>query len=278
MEKRFLINILFAAVLLATLASCETIESGGPYERGDDYYENDQEQNRAFGPYDVMVFEHKYFEGRQERYSLSRDQRQVLVPYVGGGMNDRISSIRCGGRVGIALFKHRDFEGPMVIYDRSTDLVDLSINDWASSLIIFDLSDGGPVGAWIGGPMTDESHITNVQSPHLLAFLPLPENYNSNEMEYGRIGNFNDKVEWVFLGPAPRRAFMNTNYRDRGVARSRGGEYRRRGRGVEVFVYEHSNMRGRQIALPPRGARGRFFRLDAYGFQNIASSFVVREY
>ena len=277
MDKRFILNVLLAGILLATLTSCETIETGGPYEQDDEYYGNDRA--RDFGPYDVMVFEHQRFQGREQMFSLTRDMRQLLVSYV-GGMNDRISSIRCGSRVGIALFKHRDFKGPMVIYTSSTDLVDMRINDWASSLIIFDRNNGGPLGAWVGGPNSNKNQIYDPHTLNLLAFLPLPQNFSSRESQIRHIDEMNDRAKWVYLGPAPRGAFLRSRYRERRDYRERNysGGYRRSSRGIQVYAYEHSRLRGRSIALPPRGSRGDFFWLNQFGFENITSSFVVREY
>lgn len=266
------------ALFLAASTGCGTfpVDDSKTLDSGAVEYDQDR-----MGPYDVIIYEHAQFRGRNQTYTLEPGQRHVLEDFVGWGMNDRLSSIRCGYRVGVALFRDRDFRGPVALYDRSTDMVDRDINDWASSLVVFDLATGGPLGVWIGERGGDSPNIFDVNFNGLVRFYPLPEDFNRRESEYKRIDEFNDNVEWVVLGPADTREYRRTNFRERGAWDRReepaDRRYERSFVDVEVYIYEHGDFKGRSVALPERMGRGYFFRLSDYNFNRIASSIAIRE-
>lgn len=281
--KRVPLLIFLVAITFVSLTACETIPTNDP-EPEPVYYDQADQENLI--DFEVVLHEHANFRGRQVRYALEPGQRHMLVDFVGWGVNDRVSSIECGYRVGVALFRDRDFKGPVAIYDRSSDMVDRDINDWASSAIIFDLDSGGPLGIWLGNGGGGQPNVFDVNGFHGEAqFFPMDEDINSMETEYRGVGAFNDNAEWVILGPADRREYRRSNYRDRRAVprndRQRYGDNRRYNRGggvgIEAYVYEHDRFRGRSIALPERGRRGTFFDLQRMNFSRIISSIAIRE-
>jgi hypothetical protein len=269
----------FGAAMFIFLAGCETLDPG-PGSVYDEPERQDYRSSDELGPYDVIVYEHVGFEGNTDRYSIAQGGRHALVDFVGWGLNDRISSIRCGSRVGVALFADKEFRGAVAVYDRSTDRVDSDINDWASSLIVFDLDAGGPLGVWIGERGDERHDILNVHFSGKVRFYPLSENIDQRDTEIGRLDDFNDNVEWVILGPIDQRAFRRSNYRDRstyGSDREGYGYDRRRPLEIEVWLYEHADLRGRSIALPDRYGRDSVFEMSKYDFNRMASSIAMRE-
>lgn len=267
-----------AAIFLVS-SGCETFDTE-PGSVSQQPERQDYRSSDELGAWDVIVYEHVGFEGRSERYTIPEGGRHALADFVGWGLNDRISSIRCGSRVGVAFFADKEFRGPVAVYDRSTDRMDSDINDWASSLIVFDLDSGGPLGIWIGERGAPNHDILDVNFSGKVRFYPLAESFDQRDTEYRRLDDFNDNVEWVILGPIDPRAYRRSNYRDRGTYGSDRGGYssdRRRSAEVEVWLYEHADMRGRSVALPDRYSRESVFEMNKYDFNRMASSIAIRE-
>ena len=208
--------------------------------------------------FEVVVYDSPNHRGRSEKYILQDNMRQNLVPFVGWGMNDRISLIRVGYRVGVILFYHRDFSGRAKIFFDTTSLLEPDFNDEASSIIIFDRDFGEPMGALLGqGPVSEDSLLRGLY-PEPSLFYPLPESLEDIETRIDFLKDFNDQAEWAF------------------IARGAGSRYREID--VEAVIFEHDEFRGNSLSLPPypRDARP-FFLLEEFGFNRKASSLIVLE-
>lgn len=232
-----------------------------------------EEESRALGrlgDFDLIIHEHSNYRGRSEQYTLGENQRHLIVNFVGWGLNDRISSFELGRGVGVAFFRDRDLRGPVAVYNSSSALIDSDINDKISSLILFDLDRGGPLGVWIG-ERANPDDIFNFNFGGKVRFYPMPQQNWDREASIGRLDDFNDNVEWVVIGPVDRNDYRRGDYRGRYSNRwSRGAI-------LEVTVYEHANYRGRSIILPPRNGRGSVFRMKDFNFDRMASSLRIRQ-
>lgn len=254
MRGNIMLSAVFAIVtivLAPALSSCITFE-GVPAE---DYGEETVEV-AADERFEVIAYEHANFMGRRDGWALQPGMRQKLVEFVGWGMNDRISAIKLGYMVGVALFKHRDFRGPAEVYLGSQSRLDFPMNDECSSLIIFHKDVGEPLGAWMGGTLLSESNLQNWNMPEDTWFYPLPEDASDTVAEYRGVGEANDRANWVMVSP---------------VTNSRAGI------GVEVTLYEHDRMRGASISLPGFRRDDYYFDLTQMQFERKVSSLVVRE-
>jgi hypothetical protein len=276
---RFAKVVLIVVVALSvSISACAQMDYDDRYGDQDRYRDQDRygEQDSRYDDYNydytVEFFEHSDYRGNSQRYELTRDKRHVLIEFIGWDMNDRLSSMRLGRGVGVALFRDREFKGPVAIYEFDTPLLDSDANDWASSAIIFDREMGGPLGVWIG-ERDDPNKLFSTGFNGEVRFYPLSEDVDDMEVRYNRIDEFNDNVEWVVLGPATSNMFRS---RGRGGYQSRYGS-RGGGSQIEVAIYEHGDMRGRSVMFPSRHGRGQTYFMDQYNFNRIASSMIIRE-
>lgn len=266
-------TIALAMLLLAGIffSACAQTDYRDRY-RDQDRYSGQDSHNQDYSPdYVVEFYEHSDYRGNSKRVELERGQRHALIEFVGWDLNDRLSSMRIGRGVGVVLFRDRDFKGPVVIYEFDVPLVDHDVNDWASSVIVFDKELGGPLGVWVG-ERDDPSKIFSTSFNGQVRFFPLPEDAGDMEARYFRIDEFNDNVEWVVLGPAGRGMFRSSGSGYSRYGRSRGGIAQ-----VEVAIYEHGDMRGRSVVLPTRTSGGQTFSMQDLNFNRIASSMIIRE-
>lgn len=269
-QTALIVMVIFVAV---SISACAQGDYRDRYRDRDVDVERDSRYQDSNYDYLVEIYEHSDYRGRSQAYELMRDQRHVLVEFVGWDMNDRISSIRIGRGVGIALFRDRDFKGPVAIYEYDVPMLDHDINDWASSAIIFDRQLGGPLGVWLG-ERDDPDKIFSTSFNGQVRFFPLSEGIDDLETRFYRVDEFNDNVEWVVLGPASRDMFRrggSSGYQPR------YGERRGRGSEIEVVLYEHGDMRGRSLMLPTRFGSGQTAIMADHDFNRIVSSMVIRE-
>jgi hypothetical protein len=274
MASRFV--VLTASILLAvfTISACAQGDYRDRYrDREVDSRSDSHDRYQENVDYLVEFFEHSDYRGDSRVYQIEREQRHVLIDFVGWDLNDRISSIRIGRNAGVVLFRDRDFKGPVAIYEYDVPLLDRDINDWASSAIVFDRELGGPLGVWIG-EHGDPRDLFKTSFSGNVRFYPMSEEIDEMETRYYRIDEFNDNVEWVVIGPATGSMFRT---REREGYRSRYGDRGGRGSQIEVSIYEHGDMRGRSILLPTRYSSGQTFVMKELDFYRIASSMVIRE-
>jgi hypothetical protein len=182
-------------------------------------------------------------------------------------MNDVISSIQVGSKVGVMVFPDANFEyisgrrlmpaGRHIlpcsdvvvpIYDSEKVLVDCA-NDAISSLIVFPKEMIQPMGVML----SDRGKYDSGDK-----FFPLPERLDQTEAKYATLPNMNDDANEFTLYP----------YDPKSPAYGK----------VQMTLYEHPNFKGRWITLP--GADGsvppRDSSLGPYQFGDIASSLIVR--
>ncbi len=251
-EPRLRMLLLVSAIVFAISITTVPAETSTP---GTDEDSGEQYGDAAF---EVVIYDSPHHRGRSEKYVLEENMRQNLVAFVGWGMNDRISSIRVGYRVGVILFYHRDFRGKAKICFDTTGMLEQEFNDEASSMIIFDRDFGEPMGVLLGqGPVSEDSLLRGFY-PEPSRFYPLSESLEEVEMRIDFLEDFNDQAEWAF------------------IARGVGSRYREFD--VEAILFEHDKFRGNSLSLPPypREARS-FFLLDDFGFNRQASSLIVLE-
>ena len=220
---------------------------------------------KTVDPYEVIVYEHSDFVGVHVSFRLDPSwMRQRLVPdlsavtddkpagqagstpaVVGGigaalNMNDRISSIQVGERVGVILFQHPHFIGayakPHLASNK--DLPVSGENDNCSSLIVFSKDAGEPLGVFLAHELYNG------------AFFPLPESLFATEIKYPTIPDFIDnESEWVH--PSHKN--------------------------IAVTLCDETGCAGKCITLPGAGGpSAAWYELNKYGWDEMASSLEIR--
>ena len=254
MTGKALAAALLLSVGLMVFTGC-AILSAGDDESEQDYGRRPEPSRDREDAYEVIVYERYNHGGRSESYQLPENMRHRLVDFVGWGLNDKISSIRVGYRVGVLVFFHKDFQGRAQIINNSMSSIDPAFNDEISSLIVFDRDFGEPMGVWLGQGPAQERDFYDGRYPEASRFYPLPEEYDDDELKIKFLEDYNDQAEWAYIAGAGRR----------GMSR------------VEAILYEHDKFRGNSISLPSsyRDSRS-FFMLKDLGFDRRASSLILR--
>jgi hypothetical protein len=243
------------AILALVTMACSVLEPADAAMPSGNGVEQRQYSGDAF---EVAVFDSPNHRGRSETYTLDEGSRQIPVQFVGWDMNDRISSIRVGYRVGVILFNNRNFSGAARVYFDTVTLLEREFNDEVSSLIVFNREIGEPLGVLLGQGMVSENALLEGDYPETSHFYPLPQEFEKSEQRIKLIEDFNDQAEWAYIADGARRHF-------------RGGN-------VEAILYEHDKFRGNSLSLPPSGRNDRsLFLLDDFGFNRKASSLIILE-
>jgi hypothetical protein len=205
------------------------------------------------GPNEIIVYEDIDYLGTQSSWKLEPGMRQKLVPYVGADLNDRISSLRVGSDVGVAVFDDASYGGVYVLFEDTSsahkvptgDYFD-AINDRISSLIIYPKKMKGPLGVLLGGPIVRFLSFT----PPDTRFFPLPEMMNQASAKFPMLGpEWDDLFDYGMIMPAPN----SPDY----------GGY------VEVVLYEQANFGGKSVTIPWRAPAGSIFPLPPVGEEGI---------
>ena len=232
------ISSLAAISTMFFFSACFTLEQE-PYSES-----TEQEEQYRDERYEVRLYDSWEFSGhRQGSWYLEPGMRQKLVNFVGWSLNDRISSIRIGYMVGVAMFYDRDFRGAARIYYGSQGRLDFNVNDQFSSMIIFDRYVGEPLGVWLGATTLSETALENWDLPGDSWFFPLPEEEEETVAEYRGVGDANDRIHWVMVPPlGDTRADV----------------------AVEVTLYEHDQFRGYSITLPGFRRSDYYFELKDF--------------
>jgi hypothetical protein len=283
--KEIKVRTVIGLIILIMFSGCVDLEYPDDYEEdnydpGRQSYGEDRSDSGGDPNYSITLFSQPNFRGRSQDYALQDGQRHLLVEFVGWDLNDKVGSIGIGQGVGVALFRDRNFGGPLAVYNSSTDKLDSDLWNFTSSIIVFDLDSGGPLGVWIGSGSTD---IFSTNHQGRVKFLPMPENGRSSEARIRGLENFNDRVEWVILGPAPQNVIRRGNGRY-GGNNSSNNRYSNRGndRGsnrsvnLAATIHEHENFHGKRITLNSNRGDSIFMMKD-YDFFNQASSVVISE-
>jgi hypothetical protein len=138
--------------------------------------------NLQLGDYEVRVFEHYDYQGQFAHYALTPDMPYLMVPQVPANLNDKISSVAMGPKVGVVLFADPGFKGKeeniigedcnayigvrsesYQIFRESTPRIGRVVEDWnpfdkdvsegmgdrASSLLVFRKDHGGLFAAML---------------------------------------------------------------------------------------------------------------------------------
>jgi len=240
MRKPSFTGFCILAALSLTLAAC-TVLTSPEYTADEPADESPTESGPSDPAFEVIVYDSPHFRGRSAAYSLAENERQGLVDFVGWRLNDRISSIRIGYRVGLAVFYHKNFQGRARIYYNSVNLLEQDFNDQISSFIVFDRDIGEPLGVWLGRGSAFENDLNTGRFPEASRFYPLPAEFEREEVKIKFLEDFNDQAEWVFIAGGDS-----------------GGRF---GRGaVEAILYEHDKFRGNSLVLPPRRASSLIIR------------------
>jgi len=206
---------------------------------------------QTVGPYDVIVYEHADFIGASRSWRLEPYMRQKLVPYVGDEINDRISSIHVGSKVGVAVFVDADFGGTFYYFQSSQQGLNLTFNDSISSLIIYPKEMLQPLGVWLMG-QEQEGFYGYI----FKRFFPPPELKTQGSAKYPWIGaQMNDRAESADLYP------RDPNSPAYGK--------------IQVRLCESANFAGRCITIPGPGSQKTVFNLGNYQFYRITSSVEV---
>ena len=89
---------------------------------------------------------------KQRIWALEPGMRQKLVPFVGNDINDMISSIQVGAKVGVMFFVDANYRGKGNTTIQSINSLPPEYNDAISSLIIFPREWLTPLGVSLAGP------------------------------------------------------------------------------------------------------------------------------
>ena len=244
---RNLSNLMMAIIIALSVFLCITAMPETGFS-GWEIVHKPTDYPTSVDPYEVIVYEHANFVGEYIRFKLEPGMRQRLIPDL-KEMNDRISSIQVGSKVGVMVFDDADFRGGQnILYDSQKVLH--SMNDVISSLIVFPKEWTSALGVMLIDMRwkSDSFH-----------FFPLPEALSQTEARYATLGGMNDDANRVTLFPHDPKS-------------SAYGK-------VQMTLYEHPDFKGRWITLP--GADGSMpdygsFDLGPYQFGDIASSLIVR--
>ena len=150
-----MIRMLAAAVLLAvavassqTLAGLNSANPAVPDRQSDPEFCDD--------PWGVCLYEHPDYTGPMLSYGIGPRMRQKSVPTLPAAFEDRVSSIKVGPNVAVAIFVHRDFGNdthscrwPDLLLDFSVrQLGEFDLNDKMSSLVVVPKGLKRPLGLW----------------------------------------------------------------------------------------------------------------------------------
>lgn len=208
-------------------------------------------QNRAPNPNEVAVYEHINFVGKQRIWALEPGMRQKLVPFVGNDINDMISSIQVGAKVGVMFFVDANYRGKGNTTIQSINSLPPEYNDAISSLIIFPREWLSPIGVSLAGP--------SVGTTPLGGFFPAPEKMSDPTASYPYIGDdLNDKVQVAYVWPSSTQSPVSNQ--------------------LEVKLCEHVNFGGKCITIPGPGSPVFKFELSDYQFSGITSSLQVTHF
>jgi len=183
----------------------------------------------SVGPWDVILFEHPNYLGPWVRYTMQPGMRQRLVPEIAPALEDKVSSIQVGEKVGVTVFQHRqyfadDYQG-YEAYKASVPSLGTNtypLNDKLSSLIIFPKAAGDAFGVRL-----DDRGLSGYDNN--ITFFPLPEWEASAVAEYPFLGEFNlDK---------------NANY----IIAWGDQPWKNR---IEVTLFSERDFQGRPLTLP----------------------------
>jgi hypothetical protein len=213
----------------------------------------------SVGPWDVVLYEHPNYLGTWVRYAIQPGMRQRLVPQIAPVLEDKVSSIQVGDKVGVMIFEHRlygagesegsqQFESSVPSLGTNT----YPLNDKASSLIVYPRAAAVPCGAILRDIRSDAT------GKH--AFFPLPEWEASTEARYGSLGqvDMDDDANSAY-------AMCGKSWENR----------------LQLILYSEPGFGGRTLTLPgPTGWQGWVddsrSNLGAVDFSDAASSLVVR--
>jgi len=67
--------------------------------------------NFNLGDYQIRVFQHPNYSGQFADYTIPAGKSQLLVPQLPPNLNDQITSIALGPKVGVAVFSHTNYMG-----------------------------------------------------------------------------------------------------------------------------------------------------------------------
>jgi C1A family cysteine protease len=161
--------------------------------------------------YEVIVYEHKNFQGKSLVYSVQSGMCQKLEPNMNkANLNDKLTSIKIGKDVRVMLFEHPNYSGRHLYLQNSvTDLNQYKFNDKVSSLIVCPKT-SGLIGAWLIG---------SGDSPKS-SFYPASE--TCGRVLYSRL---------VYNDDAIKVKIVSTQPKDWG--------------GIQVQLFEHPDFKGR---------------------------------
>lgn len=199
------------------------------------------------GPYDVIVFKHAQYVGEFAEYTLEPGRCQKLVPGLPGVLNDKVSSVLVGSKVGVTLFEHKRFAGWRCHWDESCVNIGSTsasectrLNDKTSSLIVYLKENKGPIGLYLASWDTENRH-----------YYPVNESC-AGTTGYHELSYNDDSTKAGFQRETPSS------------------------RAIQFTLYQHKDYKGDWITLP--GARDfgiLEYDLGAYQFKNKASSLTL---
>jgi cathepsin L len=181
---------------------------------------------RAAGPqdYEVVVFEHKNFQGKELVYSVQRGMCEKLEPnLVKAKLNDKVSSVKVGKDVLVLLFEHSDYHGrSLLLTGSAAELSPLHFNDIVSSLVVCPRTTG-IAGVWLIG---------SGNNPHE-AFYPAGETCAG--ADYPHLAYNDDAIKIRINGTKPDNWGQTT-----------------------VTLYEHANFGGKSQTFTTGSQGGQF--------------------
>lgn len=235
-----------AVLLMGAVSAAQTVFVPAPQTGNDP---------TTVDPWEVILYEHSNYTGTSLTYRIEPGMRQKLVPQIYPGMEDKVTSIRIGSKVGVYLFAGRNFyaggRDDRMKYDQSISKVEVDFK--VGSLIVYPKAAEGPLGVWLFDLRYDPAILGLFDATREISFFPLPESEGVLEREWGFLGdrNLEKNANWVELDA----------------------------RYMEVTLYEGRDFQGASLTLPGAGPPQSHFAENlgpTHGWSDRAASLRVR--
>jgi len=201
---------------------------------------------------EIAVYEHINYMGNQRIYALETGIRQKLVPFLPNDIDDMISSIQVGAKVGVMFFNGSNFREEGNVTLQSMNNLPAEYHDKISSLIIFPKEWLSPLGV----EMIGMYYPSTTSGVTIGRFFPAPEKMSDQTAFYPYIGDdINDRTHEARIFPGTDRSPVCKQ--------------------IWVKLCEHANYGGKCITIPGPGSQIYNNQLSDYQFSNITSSLQV---
>lgn len=243
-------------LLAVALASSPTL--AGPKDADPGASDGQSDPEFCEDSWGVCLYEHPNYTGPTVIYGIAPGMRQKSVASLPAAFEDKVSSIKVGANVAVAIFIHRDWGNdthscgwPDLLLDHSVpQLGEFDLNDKLSSLVVVPKGRKRPLGAW-ACDLRWSTIPDVVGHTHLF---PVPDVADQRERAFRELGACCD------LDKNINRVWSDDE-------------------DVSVVLFEDRDNQGASLALPGENgwqSMGPQPNLGAHGWSDRAASLVVR--